>query len=433
MSLSGSRPESVAGLVCLLLLAVAPVKGQSVSPPARPHVGAYRYPTGELLLVGWESADGKGIRIRDFADGTRATLERSGTEEYRADSVNVTFEVEKGAVITALVHSARGSRRARRIPLRLVEVSWANDSAMLAGTLVLPSGPGPFPVVIAQPGSSWQTRYNEHGMFTALTFAASGIAGFAYDKRGFGESTGEQLVSFRQTARDLAAAANTLSGRFDINPQAIFYWGLSQGGWIVPLAATMTSPAGVILVGAAGTTPARQEILRAQAVLRARGFPAEQVQAIRRFQELAFHYGSTGEGWEDYLAARRAAEGQQWLRWVWSPTEPGPQWWMWGRLNGDYNPLPALLALRVPLLSQWGEFDLNVDPEVNRAIFEVALDAAGNRDHTLIIVPKADHELEQAADARDALRDAAFAPGVWDRMIEWLEARVGRSVEVSPQ
>ena len=74
----------------------------------------------------------------------------------------------------------------------------------------------------------------------------------------------------------------------------------------------------------------------------------------------------------------------------------------------------------------WGEFDLNVDAEVHRSIFEVALDAAESRDHTLLIVPNADHELEMAGTPRDALETRAFAPIAWTHLIEWVQARVSR-------
>ena len=91
--------------------------------------------------------------------------------------------------------------------------------------------------------------------------------------------------------------------------------------------------------------------------------------------------------------------------------------------------LSPLLAdggrLLILLLALWGEHDLNVDPEVNRSIFEVALDAAGNGDHTLVIVPSADHELERATSPRHAIDDAPFADDVWRRMTAWVSDRFG--------
>lgn len=277
---------------------------------------------------------------------------------------------------------------ATRIPLTFETIAFTSGDVTLEGTLVLPEGDGAHPVVVIQPGSSWILRESAESLETAITFAAYGIAGLAYDKRGYGSSSGATLVSFEVTASDAAAAAEALTDRFDVNPDWIGIWGLSQGAWIAPLAAMRSDAIRyVVLVGAPGTSPARQEIQRARTRAIAERLPPEDVEAVTRFQELSFRYGDTGLGWEEYARARAAAEGRPWLRWVWAPTAPGFDNFGWGRLNGSYNPLPALLALREPVLALWGEHDVNVEPEVHRSIFEVALDAAGNRDFTLRIVP----------------------------------------------
>lgn len=409
----------------LVSLVASVASAQDPETVPEPIVGAYRSASGTLFLVGFASADA--IDVRDLEGGLRGRLTLTAPDRFERDGVTVRV-LRDGGKIDGLEIVARGaaSRVVQRIPLHFDDVHWSSAGTQLAGTLVLPSRDGPFALIIAQPGSSWQTRFNEHGMFTALTFAAQGIAGLAYDKRGFGASGGEQLVGFETTAADLAAAVEAMRLRFDLNPDQIGVFGLSQGGWIAPLASTMTSGIRyLVLVGAPGTTPARQEIQRAVQVLRAEEYPPEEVEAIREFQEIAFRYGSTGEGWQEYLSVRSRSEGKGWLKRVWSPLEPGPAHWMWGRLNGDYNPLPALLQVRVPVLALWGEFDLNVNPEVNRSIFEVALDAAGNRDHTLIIVNRADHELESATSPRAALATDPFAPGIWNQMTAWLLQRFG--------
>lgn len=410
-------------VVVMLGMTVTGAHAQEVDLAPAEIVGAYRSGAGGLLLVGAASA--AGITVRDLEGGMRGRFVPAGEDRYEQDGISLRVQRSAGRITAIEVAAPRAtSRMLRRVPLRFDEVAWNSDGATITGTFVIPAGDGPYPLIIAQPGSSWQTRYNEHGMFTALTFAASGIAGLAYDKRGFGGSGGEQLVAFARTAADLAAGVDAMRLRFDVNPRQVGVFGLSQGGWIAPLAQTMTDGIRyLILVGAAGSTPARQEIQRAVNVLRAEEYPDSDVRAIRELQQTAFHYAATGEGWNDYAAARSRADGKSWLRRVYAPPDPGAENWTWGRLNGYYNPLPALLALRVPVLALWGEFDLNVDPEVNRAIFEVALDAARSFDHTLLIVPAADHELETASSPRDALATRPFAPGVFERMIEWVRQR----------
>ncbi|CAN5771488.1 hypothetical protein BH20GEM1_BH20GEM1_13140 [soil metagenome] len=135
----------------------------------------------------------------------------------------------------------------------------------------------------------------------------------------------------------------------------------------------------LVLVGAPATSPARQEIQRAHAKAEAEGLTESDVEAVGRLQELSLSYGHTGRGWEEYAAARAAAEGRPWLRWVWSPREP--------------------------VLALWGEHDVNVDPEVHRSIFEVALEAQ-------VATSRA------SGDVRDRI-----APGVWRTMVECVRER----------
>lgn len=388
-------------------------------------VGAYRLPDGHPIVI--RLARGGGLVARDLETGLLVVLERAESERFTSgDTVSARFVREDGN----RVREVRWFRPdgvevvAPRIPLNFDTLRFASGETTLEGTLVLPAGQGPHPAVVVQPGSSWTLRESAESLETAITFAAYGIAGLAYDKRGYGASTGADLVPFEVTAGDAAAAAGALVNRFDVNPDWIGIWGLSQGGWIAPLAAMRTNAIRfLVLVGAPGTSPARQEIQRARAKAKAEGLPGADIEAIGRFQELSFRYGKTGLGWEEYAAARRAAEGRPWLRWVWSPEEAGFENFGWGRLNGYYNPLPALLSLREPVLALWGEHDVNVDPEVNRAIFEVALDEADNRDHTLIVVPDAEHVLQVArsrasADVRDRI-----APTVWPTVVSWVLER----------
>jgi uncharacterized protein len=308
-----------------------------------------------------------------------------------------------------------------RRDLRVEPVAWESRGGTLRGELVLPATEGARCAVVVQPGASWITRSSSNALETAYTFAAHGVAALAYDKRGWGESSGDRLVPFETAAEDLAAAAEALARRPDLDPDRVGVWALSQGAWIAPLAgrSPIVSP-GSCSSGAPGTTPARQEIQRAGALLAALGRPPDQVEAIRRFQEISFRYSLTGQGRDAYLDARRTGEAQDWLRYVWSPADPDPDNFLWGRLNGAYNPLPALLALDEPILALWGEHDVNVLPDVHLSIFEVALDAAGNRSATLDVVPGADHVLQAAASRDPATIEDRHAPGVWARMADWI-------------
>src|SRR5439155_3907294 len=79
--------------------------------------------------------------------------------------------------------------RAEPLPLRAEEVRFANGDVALAGTLLLPPGPGPHPACVVVHGSGGQWR--DCVRLIADFLASVGVAALAYDKRGTGASTGD--------------------------------------------------------------------------------------------------------------------------------------------------------------------------------------------------------------------------------------------------
>src|SRR3954471_18375871 len=118
-----------------------------------------------------------------------------------------------------------------------------NGDTRLAFTLDLPPGKGPFPTIVLGHGSGRTTR----DQLTRLgsRFTQLGFAVLRFDKRGVGESTGTYVFVgtkdspevFPQLASDVAAGVRFLRTRPEIKPQQIGLAGISQAGWILPLAA----------------------------------------------------------------------------------------------------------------------------------------------------------------------------------------------------
>ena len=113
----------------------------------------------------------------------------------------------------------------------------------LGYTLDLPSGSGPFPAIVFGHGSGRATRDEARGLASRLV--AAGFAVLRYDKRGVGESTGVyEGVGVGNATRvlglladDMAAGVAFLRTRPEIDPRRIGLMGVSQAGWIIPLAA----------------------------------------------------------------------------------------------------------------------------------------------------------------------------------------------------
>ena len=162
-------------------------------------------------------------------------------------------------------------------PIQEKVVSLSNGNVTLAGSLFLPGGTGSHPAVVLFHGSGQQLR--DESM--ARWFAEQGVAALAYDKRGVGESSGDfRQVPFIDLAGDGLAAVAFLKARSEIDPRRIGVWGLSQGGWLGPLAASQSRDvAFVIAVSGPGVSPGEQMIFYYSSQLRKQGLSESAISA----------------------------------------------------------------------------------------------------------------------------------------------------------
>lgn len=126
-------------------------------------------------------------------------------------------------------------------------VTVAADGVRLAGTLSLPRWrPPPYPAVVIVHGSGRSVRAD---MLTDLRrFIDQGMAVYTYDKRGVGESSGTFAEPSSRHSNVLAELANHARAVYDavcqrpeIDATRVGFFGVSQAGWIIPLAAAMPS------------------------------------------------------------------------------------------------------------------------------------------------------------------------------------------------
>ena len=128
-------------------------------------------------------------------------------------------------------------------------VTFQNGEVKLAGNLWLPAGEGPFPAIVLVHGAGEYTSqdYKYLGFF----FVHQGFATLIYDKRGVGASSGSYKrvgpdengeAVLEGLASDALAGVESLKGHDKIDPNRIGFFGISQGGWIAPLAASKSVP-----------------------------------------------------------------------------------------------------------------------------------------------------------------------------------------------
>ena len=147
-----------------------------------------------------------------------------------------------GLLMALLVSSAFGATQ---------DVAFESHDVMLSGSIALPEGQKPRAALVFVHGSGKQTR----DLALAERFARAGIAALVYDKRGAGKSGGEyegqQSVSEQNIsllADDAVAALNALARLPSLDGVPLGFAGISQAGWIVPIAAQRAKQARFLLL-----------------------------------------------------------------------------------------------------------------------------------------------------------------------------------------
>jgi pimeloyl-ACP methyl ester carboxylesterase len=163
----------------------------------------------------------------------------------------------------------------------------------LTGTLIAPSVGGRHPVIVLVHGSGAENR---EYMLPWARFL------IGYDKRGVGGSTGDWNTStYEDLASDAVVAVEYLKTRRDIDATQIGLLGISQAGWIMPLAAVRSKDvAFLISISGAGVTPAETTIDQARNELTMTDMPAATVADIVALIRLQYDVARTGA----YAAAR---------------------------------------------------------------------------------------------------------------------------------
>jgi dipeptidyl aminopeptidase/acylaminoacyl peptidase len=253
-----------------------------------------------------------------------------------------------------------------------------SEEARLAATLILPEGgKPPYPGVVLVHGSGQVTAAQMMG--TANRLVRLGVAALTYDKRGVGGSTGEYASvgsgnserMFDLLSRDALAAVAALRARRDVDPKRIGLVGISQGGWIAPLAATI-DPGIAFVVTISG--------------------PAVSVGEEIAYSRLAGEDPGSQQGVSDDEIARRMSAFQ------------GPH---------GYDPLPILAKLDRPSLWILGEHDRSI-PLRRTVEILTTLKTESQRPITTHVIPGVNHSLRNPV-------TGAFTD-FWNVVADWLKS-----------
>jgi alpha-beta hydrolase superfamily lysophospholipase len=303
------------------------------------------------------------------------------------------------------------------------EVSFRNGDVTLSGTLLLPLTKGTHPAVVFIHGAGSEGRYASR--FLAEYFTRHGIAALIYDKRGVGKSTGDWKRSdFNDLAGDAIAGIHFMQQRKEINPRETGLYGHSQGGMIVPLAASRSKDVAFIVSGAGSAVPVYEsEINSITSQIRAKGISGNDLAEATEFIKMWVNVMRTGQGWEQFDKAVEKVRETKWFPMLHVP--PKDHWiWAFHKRIYDYNSADYWAQVNVPVLVIYGERDLYVPVAQSISDIERALSKAKNRDYTILVLPRASHAFIVEPEAGQPFEWWHMAPGFPDLLTAWINQRM---------
>jgi dipeptidyl aminopeptidase/acylaminoacyl peptidase len=146
--------------------------------------------------------------------------------------------------------------------LKYKEIQFDNGDLQLAGMFFIPEGEGPFPVVVIIHGSGTSRRASKWYLSVTRHLQENGIAVLLPDKRGSEKSKGSWVgVDFETLAGDTLAAVEYVRNQEMFTPSGIGLVGMSQGGWIAPIAASKDRNIGFVVSMSGASVTARQQLI----------------------------------------------------------------------------------------------------------------------------------------------------------------------------
>jgi len=128
---------------------------------------------------------------------------------------------------------------------------------------------------------------------------------------------------------------------------------------------------------------------------------------------------------EDLDDAVRKVKDKKWFPYVAPPPQDDWYWRWWPKVM-DFDPVPVLEKVNQPVLAIYGGVDKLVWVEESLPILEKALKKGGNKDHTIRVFTKGNHDIYEAEleTSKQYARLKGFVPGYFDVMLDWLQKRV---------
>ncbi len=355
--------------------------------------------------------------------------------EWKQSGMTFPLTLTKSRIVTGL---KRPQTPQKPFPYNEEVVFYENKTAgiKLAGTLTLPENGENLPAIILITGSGAQDRDEtifEHKPFLVIAdfLTRNGFAVLRVDDRGVGGSGGKTSEATSEDfAGDVLAGVEFLKTRKEINSAKIGLIGHSEGGLIAPITAGKFNAAFIVLLAGPGIIGEKILYEQGKLINLAAGLTEEQAKQNQKMQEAIFNIIKT-----ETDSAKRTDRLQR--------TMSNGQYFMlndeqkaavdnqvktvdntWFKFFLQYDPYPALVKLKCPVLALNGEKDLQVPPKENLATIEKALIEGGNKNFKTMEIPGVNHlfqTCETGAITEYGQIEETISSTVLKIIVEWIK------------
>jgi pimeloyl-ACP methyl ester carboxylesterase len=411
-------------------------------------IGTYRFSDGEIIDIA--RSEGNTFRWRKF-DGTTGALHKKQDGSWtstlgwtdRPDGHSASFT----RCVTGEIEF--DGKEAHRVPFDVTDTVFEGRGGVkLAGRLVLPKGNDRVSVVVLVHGAEKESARESYALQRLLP--AEEVGAFVYDKRGTGGSKGKYTQDFEMLADDAVAAMREAKRIAGTRCARIGYQGGSQGGWVVPLAATRAPVDFAIVSFGLAVSVIDEDQQQVALEMRLKGHTEEEISKaleVASAAEAVFESGFT-KGFERFDAVRAKYRNEPWykdlhgnythfiLPYTAAEIREKGKDFIFGT-PFRYDPMPTLRAVETPQLWILGEDDLEApSAETSRRLKTLIVEG---KPITLALFPRAEHGMTKYEIASNGERvSTRYAPGYFTLMRDFarngqLSGSYGSSAIVQPR
>jgi pimeloyl-ACP methyl ester carboxylesterase len=280
----------------------------------------------------------------------------------------------------------------------------------LRAAISLPDSPGPHIGIVLVDGSGDGVADGWGPWPGVLT--GCGAVVLTHDKPGCGGSPGDwTMQTFEDRARESLSALAVLRSHPEVAGSAGLF-GVSQGGWVALLAATLGTAEVdfVISVSGPGVSPRIQERWRIEQDLRSAGLPREAIVDALHWVDERTRRLLDGEPVETVLGTQAERSDESWYDLTTRQFDTVEALGFLVRVLA-FEPADVLPRVPCPVLALFGADDTLVPVSSSVIAFATHLPERPGQPHGIAVLPRADHGLFTAAPAAGVDRADQLAAG----------------------